>query len=1016
MPRRFPLLFLTAGLITLLLPRAAAAPSSPEQLLLSQARGRLQAGQPADALRLLNALAAIAPQYAQGRFLRAQALAELGRLPPAADEVQAALALAPGMTDAHRLAAHVWLGTKRPTRALLAIQQALADDDTHGPSWLLRAEILLRLGLPSEASRSCIRAKHFGADPVRRAAAWTRAMDRLNRPAPAMSSLITWLKADPRNLDALRMKAVLMARLKNVRGSNQVLSQIVQRDRRSLESVLTLARVASLQGHTSQASRAIRIGFRSDKHKTDARLYAARGQLYLRDKKRDKAIDDVRTALMLNPQSPEAISLARASFRQARDYSGLLKLLDVCLREAPQNPLLLLTRSDTFLRLGQDDKAERDANALLGVLPDFVDGLQLRLEVASRRRQPKAVLKLVDRLRAKGVRRTRITELQARALGRLGRPHDALLMCREALSQAPNTPSLYLSSGYALLDLGRFEQAAHAFGQAIRIGSRSAGTYGLLGFAYMRLGRYPDALEPLRAAVRLAPKDARYQRQLATLYYELQRYHEAIEAATRAAQLEPKKAWPHAMQSSPRIMLYDVAGALASLDDALRLAPKDGRVHRQRGVVLGFLDRWEEAARAHRQDLELRAKDARAWSSWATHHLDTGQLEDALRHATKAAELGPDDRRVQRVLANCMLSLGRGEEALHIAEAFSAAHPDDVPAWTWKASVSLDLHRYGDALEAANRAVALRPLAPEPYEARIDVWLAKRRYPEALADCERLRSLRPESFEPLLKQARILALAGDVDGAMAACERASGLRAPDVAVSAELMSILAGAGRYDDALRESERFMADPNGLPGRKYAHRAAIRFRAGRFQDALQDAGIATKRQPGRAGAWRVKAQILTALARFPDALVAAERTLYLAPLDPASHRVRAWALHRLGRSADALDALARAVQLAPDDDMAHIRLGMVWADMGQVQRARQYLKQAERLVTKDHWTRARLAELRARILPTTTTQPGPATSPSPSPSPSTGPTTRRSGGRQAGSGARARQAGRPLDLPAA
>ena len=71
-----------------------------------------------------------------------------------------------------------------------------------------------------------------------------------------------------------------------------------------------------------------------------------------------------------------------------------------------------------------------------------------------------------------------------------------------------NEAAAHAGLGYALIQLGRFEDAAAAYREALRIDPGNAVTNKDLGYALIELGRFEDAAAAYREALRIDPGNA----------------------------------------------------------------------------------------------------------------------------------------------------------------------------------------------------------------------------------------------------------------------------------------------------------------------------------------------------------------------------------------------------------------------------------------------------------------------------------------------------------------------------
>ena len=250
-------------------------------------------------------------------------------------------------------------------------------------------------------------------------------------------------------------------------------------------------------------------------------------------------------------------------------------------------------------------------------------------------------------------------------------------------------------------------------------------------------------------------------------------------AAERAIALAPER--PEGYEAHAQYYLYveeALAPALAEVERAGRLAPRDVTVLRRTAQVVQSLGRWEEA----------------------------------VQHLEEARELDPRSPIVAYYLTDTLLSLRRYPEAAAEADRALALDPTDL--WAIRNRVEVSLAQ-GDL--AGARAV-LRALSKQAEPAPLVASLG-RLLPWVLdeAQQQRLFTLAPEQFDKNLlawamSRADVYALRGDVararenaDMARSAAEAQLAVTPQDARTHAMHGRALAYLGRKAEAIAEGER-------------------------------------------------------------------------------------------------------------------------------------------------------------------------------------------------------------------
>jgi tetratricopeptide (TPR) repeat protein len=263
-------------------------------------------------------------------------------------------------------------------------------------------------------------------------------------------------------------------------------------------------------------------------------------------------------------------------------------------------------------------------------------------------------------------------------------------------------PQNLVSTGIAMVDESRLDEAIAAFHEAIRLWPDYAEAYCHLGIALDAQSKPAEAIAPLHEAIRLNPgyADAHFAlgRALsrlvradddvqAKLDEAMRAYREAIrlkpgngyrlywlgKTLRRAGQFEEAiAAFQDAFRSGYReeIIYYDLSDAkgsqqkateaLAAYQEAVRVKPADVAVHKNLlGVALETREKLGEAIRAFREAIRLRPEFAEAYKNLGLALGRQGKLVEAIAAFREATRLDPADNTSTRQHLSAALKLLR---------------------------------------------------------------------------------------------------------------------------------------------------------------------------------------------------------------------------------------------------------------------------------------------------------------------------------------------------------------------
>lgn len=118
----------------------------------------------------------------------------------------------------------------------------------------------------------------------------------------------------------------------------------------------------------------------------------------------------------------------------------------------------------------------------------------------------------------------------------------ALCLFDIAFSVSDLNASNWLEKGVELVVQGKYNEAIHAFNQAIQFDPTDAVAYNNRGAAYGQMGNHKQQIEDCNKAIQLNPRDAVAYNNRGVAYGELGYYEQEIEDCTKAIELNPKLA------------------------------------------------------------------------------------------------------------------------------------------------------------------------------------------------------------------------------------------------------------------------------------------------------------------------------------------------------------------------------------------------------------------------------------------------------------------------------------------
>ena len=308
-------------------------------------------------------------------------------------------------------------------------------------------------------------------------------------------------------------------------------------------------------------------------------------------------------------------------------------------------------------------------------------------------------------------RDTRATHNRGYALSEVGRFEEALAAHDRTLEIDPLDADAHNSRGTLLCDhFGRPGETLAEFDRTIELNPRYPSAHSNRGNALNRLGRIEDALAASDRAIEIDPQDAGVQNSRATILYVLKRFEDALAACDRAIALDPRHFPAHANRAAALLSLGRFEDALAAYDRALEIDPRSAKVHNLRGDALFEAGRFEQALAAYDQALVIDPLNGDVHANRGDALRELGRFDATLAAYDRAVEINPGDVKAQNGRGIALQLLRRFEEALEAYDRAIKLDPRIALIHLNRGAVLCDyLGRPAEALVEFDRAIEIDP-------------------------------------------------------------------------------------------------------------------------------------------------------------------------------------------------------------------------------------------------------------------------------------------------------------------
>jgi tetratricopeptide (TPR) repeat protein len=211
---------------------------------------------------------------------------------------------------------------------------------------------------------------------------------------------------------------------------------------------------------------------------------------------------------------------------------------------------------------------------------------------------------------------------------------------------------------------------------------------------------------------------------------------------------------------------------LASFDQVIALNLSYFSDFYIRGLILGMLERYEEAIESYDKALEIKPDKHEAWYYRGVELSSLGRYEEAIASFEQALENKPGDHQAWNNRGIVLRKLGRVDEAIKSYDQALTIKLDNQEVWYNR---GLAFHNFGQAEEAIasfDKALEIKPDYYEAWDSRGYTLAKVGRYPEAIASFDKALEIAPTHANAVYNKATSYAFQADVEPAIELLQQA----------------------------------------------------------------------------------------------------------------------------------------------------------------------------------------------------------------------------------------------------
>ena len=355
-----------------------------------------------------------------------------------------------------------------------------------------------------------------------------------------------------------------------------------------------------------------------------------------------QALLEVKNALNLDPNHPNALNLYAGLEIAEKNYASATEILNRSIEVSPGNYLL-------HYNLGVIQRLQGDN---IGALTNFEQSIQLKEDFPQawlNRGVTLAALERVDEAIEVYQKALELKNDYAEVLCNLGNAYLKKQLFEKAsesytlaIKIKPDYAQAYFNFGVLAQKMRDHKEAVKHFLRSIEIQPNYAEAHGNLGISYKKIGDLDSSIASYRQALLINPKFFQAYSNLGTALNEARQTKEALASYNKAIELNPSYAEAIANKGHLLHELKQYKEAIECFEAAINLAPNLYKAHLNYGNLLKEVRQYEKAVSIYEKAIEISHHKAETFTNKGHLYLETKRPERAVADYKTALQIDPN--------------------------------------------------------------------------------------------------------------------------------------------------------------------------------------------------------------------------------------------------------------------------------------------------------------------------------------------------------------------------------------
>jgi tetratricopeptide (TPR) repeat protein len=367
----------------------------------------------------------------------------------------------------------------------------------------------------------------------------------------------------------------------------------------------------------------------------------------------------IRIEVLLEEESAEEMYLKALSLYESKQWQQSIEIFNIVVKLQPNNHEAWIKRGQSLYFLGKFSEEIESYDRALEINPNDSRVWNRRGATLDDLGMYQEAIDSYDHALKLNPDYAYAWHNRGNSLGNIGKYEEAITNYNYALKINPDNAGAWKHRGNSLHSIGRYEEAIASYDRSLELkpddtiwdkqeivslnlNRYEAEIWYSRGYALDQLGRYEEAIASYDRNLELSSDNyaVLYRRGIALL--NLNRYEAAITNYNRMIELNPENytAWNSLGFALLNLDRYEAA--ITSYDHSLQLNPDNDTAWNGRGIALRKLGRYEEAIASYDRSLELKPDNDEVWHNKGWAFYKWGKYQEALNAYQQAINIKPD--------------------------------------------------------------------------------------------------------------------------------------------------------------------------------------------------------------------------------------------------------------------------------------------------------------------------------------------------------------------------------------